>query len=154
MIKYNKTYDVYVTEDGRVYRRAYETHNQSSKHVKVIIQHGKRPYLHRIVLETFCGPCPSDYEGHHRDENPKNNSLANLEWKRIGGHRRLHHCRKLHTHLLYDEEIWLVHKLIKSKVKARLIAQMFKMSTAWVQLQKRKIKERSYRETWANVLNF
>jgi hypothetical protein len=36
--------------------------------------------IHRIVLETFVGPCPDGLEGCHNDGNPENNSLDNLRW--------------------------------------------------------------------------
>jgi len=37
-------------------------------------------YIHRLVLETFIGPCPSGMECRHLDGNSKNNSLDNLRW--------------------------------------------------------------------------
>ena len=43
---------------------------------------GKRKIVkvHRIVLETFVGPCPEGMECCHTDNNKQNNSLANLRW--------------------------------------------------------------------------
>ena len=38
----------------------------------------KHPYVHRLVLETFCGA--SDLTVNHIDENKKNNALGNLEY--------------------------------------------------------------------------
>lgn len=35
---------------------------------------------HRIILETFVGPCPKGMICRHLDGNPKNNRLDNLEW--------------------------------------------------------------------------
>jgi len=35
---------------------------------------------HRIILETFVGPCPKGMVCRHLDGNPKNNKLDNLEW--------------------------------------------------------------------------
>lgn len=37
-------------------------------------------YVHRLVLEAFVGPCPPDMEARHLDDDPLNNSLANLLW--------------------------------------------------------------------------
>lgn len=37
-------------------------------------------YVHRLVLETFVGPCPDGLECNHKDGNPINNRLENLEW--------------------------------------------------------------------------
>lgn len=36
--------------------------------------------IHRLVLETFRGPCPEGLEGCHNDGDPFNNSLSNLRW--------------------------------------------------------------------------
>lgn len=37
-------------------------------------------YIHRLVLETFTGPCPPGMEGCHNDGDPSNNNLDNLRW--------------------------------------------------------------------------
>lgn len=41
--------------------------------------HYKR-YVHRLILETFVGPCPIGYQCRHLDGNPLNNNLKNLKW--------------------------------------------------------------------------
>lgn len=43
---------------------------------------GKASYhrVHRLVLQTFVGPCPDGLEGCHNDGNPRNNALSNLRW--------------------------------------------------------------------------
>src|SRR5262245_7863305 len=38
------------------------------------------PYLHRLVLAAFVGPCPEGQEGMHADDDPANNALSNLSW--------------------------------------------------------------------------
>lgn len=45
-------------------------------------KNGKRKcsLIHRLVLQTFVGPCPDGMEGCHKDSNPKNNKLNNLKW--------------------------------------------------------------------------
>lgn len=37
-------------------------------------------YVHRLVLETFVGPCPDGMEACHGDGNPLNNRVENLRW--------------------------------------------------------------------------
>ena len=37
--------------------------------------------VHRLVLETFVGPCPKDMESFHKNDTPTDNRLANLEWR-------------------------------------------------------------------------
>lgn len=39
-----------------------------------------RPHVHRLVLETFVGPCPDGMECRHVDGNQMNNWLSNLKW--------------------------------------------------------------------------
>lgn len=40
----------------------------------------RRIYHHRLVIETFHGPCPPGQEARHRDGDPGNNSADNLIW--------------------------------------------------------------------------
>lgn len=40
----------------------------------------KTLHLHRIVLESFVGPCPVGMEALHHDGNRENNQVANLRW--------------------------------------------------------------------------
>lgn len=37
-------------------------------------------YVHRLVLETFVGPCPDGMVACHNDGNPLNNYVGNLRW--------------------------------------------------------------------------
>ncbi len=36
--------------------------------------------IHRLVLETFVGPCPKGMQCRHLDGNSQNNHLSNLKW--------------------------------------------------------------------------
>jgi hypothetical protein len=36
--------------------------------------------VHRLVLESFTGPCPRGKQAAHADGNPANNRLENLRW--------------------------------------------------------------------------
>jgi len=40
----------------------------------------KRFLIHKLVLETFIGPCHFGKEGCHNDGNPSNNFVGNLRW--------------------------------------------------------------------------
>lgn len=49
----------------------------------ILYKNGKRHerLVHRLVLETFCGPAPTgNHEAAHNDGNPLNNSVKNLRW--------------------------------------------------------------------------
>lgn len=44
----------------------------------------KKKFIHRLVAEAFLGPAPADKPVvNHKDGNPKNNILTNLEWASI-----------------------------------------------------------------------
>jgi hypothetical protein len=54
-----------------------------SGHLTVVLHKNGTPnycYIHRLVLETFVGPCPSGMESCHNDGNPPNNFIGNLRW--------------------------------------------------------------------------
>lgn len=37
-------------------------------------------YVHKLVTEVFLGPCPEKYQVNHKDSNPLNNNIENLEY--------------------------------------------------------------------------
>jgi hypothetical protein len=49
---------------------------------------GVRTALHRAIWTAAHGPIPDGNEIHHRDQNPLNNALDNLECMTPGEHRR------------------------------------------------------------------
>ncbi|WP_458317136.1 NUMOD4 domain-containing protein [Mycolicibacterium brisbanense] len=75
--------------------------------------HRRDALVHRLVLESFIGPCPEGLEGCHRNDDPSDNSLSNLRWDSRGsnqkdsvrngrhGNTRKTECRKGHP---YDTE--------------------------------------------------
>lgn len=49
-------------------------------HRKLALE-GRQVYVHRLVLETFIGPCPDGMEScHFPDKSTTNNHLDNLRW--------------------------------------------------------------------------
>lgn len=51
--------------------------------------------LHRLIWEDFYGcEIPEGYVIHHRDQNPSNNCILNLQLMRDKDHRSLHHKDK------------------------------------------------------------
>lgn len=56
---------------------------------RVALRDGKRYLVHRLVLETFVGPCPAGYEASHEDGNPENNCLSNLRWRPVSENNKL-----------------------------------------------------------------
>lgn len=42
--------------------------------------HRRSALVHKLVLTTFVGPCPTGMECRHLDGNPSNNHVSNLAW--------------------------------------------------------------------------
>lgn len=61
-----------------------------------LVLDGKRFYIqvHRLVLKTFCGPCPEGFQADHFDSIRDHNTVMNLRWllavdnSRRGSHKR------------------------------------------------------------------
>lgn len=51
--------------------------------------------LHRIIWECVNGEIPKGYDIHHKDENPSNNSIYNLELIEHRNHMALHRIGKV-----------------------------------------------------------
>ncbi len=51
-----------------------------SGHLIVSISDKRIRYVHALVLTAFVGPAPEGMECRHKDDQPTNNHLSNLEW--------------------------------------------------------------------------
>lgn len=86
MMRYNDMYDLWITTDGQAYRRGKDSDKlilckigtNGKNHCTVHTKIGKR-YLHRIVYETFNGNIPNGMVIDHKNNNPMDNSLDNLQ---------------------------------------------------------------------------
>ncbi len=92
---------------GSVYRRL-KSHPTKKGHLQVSLQvNSSRKVLrvHRIILETFIGPCPSGMIARHfPDRNPANNNVSNLSW---GTYRENEADKIIHgTDTRYGERNW------------------------------------------------
>ena len=47
-------------------------------------------FVHKLLYETFVGAIPKGYQIHHKDFNPLNNSLSNLQLLTKEQHHQLH----------------------------------------------------------------
>jgi hypothetical protein len=95
----------------------------------------RRYFSHRLMLETFVGPCPTGYEGAHIDDDHTNNAIENLRWstpegniadrKRNGGYNfaRRAVCRK-GLHSMTDDNVY------SSKAGARCCRSCRKVTAA------------------------
>jgi hypothetical protein len=81
-----------VTTDGRVWSEPKPGKHKKGKwlkpvmlnrgYLRVTLCNGRQYncFIHRLVLETYIGPCPKGMECRHLDGNPANNNLNNLKW--------------------------------------------------------------------------
>jgi hypothetical protein len=73
----------FVSTNGTVFRALKAVPQKTSKHLTVGLHREKRQFrkrVHRLVLETFVGPCPDGMEALHEDDDPTNNHISNLRW--------------------------------------------------------------------------
>lgn len=86
---------IFVSDEGSVWSnrsgrlRKLKTHQRrDGNHYVIVILRKERGskskprncYVHRLVLETFVGPCPEGMQCRHLDGNPANNLLSNICW--------------------------------------------------------------------------
>lgn len=73
-----------ITPNGKVYnfkhKRWLKPIKQPHGYLKVDLGHRNSKYIHRLVLETFVGPCLKGLEACHNNGNKSDNRLENLRW--------------------------------------------------------------------------
>ncbi len=103
--------------DGRIRRsgRVLKTFVMESGHHAITLCVDGRKYqrlVHRLILETFRGPCPPGQEALHGNGDPGNNWVGNLRWGTRSqnvldaikhgtfnnGHMRKTHCPQGHPY--------------------------------------------------------
>lgn len=84
----NQSTNYFITEDGKCYNQKTKkwlkgtvSHNGYLVYTLTIEGKSKKLFAHRMVMETYC-PCENSDSLviNHRDFNPLNNCLDNLEW--------------------------------------------------------------------------
>ena len=91
-------------------------------------------FLHRYIWEKFNGQIPKGYHVHHRDLNPENNILENLELLTSSQHQSLHHignkfCVGRRVNLGRKHTVEEIQKI---KAHKHTPEQKQKMKDAWV----------------------
>ena len=69
---------------SRIYTR------MNGRYIRLCLPGGKLVYLHRYIWEYHFGEIPDGYFVHHKDGNPINNGLDNLQLIERGQHTILH----------------------------------------------------------------
>jgi len=76
-----------VTYKGKVFRRYPASEHASCRNY---FRSTDGTWLHRMIWEESNGPMPDGHEIHHKDHNPLNNSLDNLECLEKSAHKSYH----------------------------------------------------------------
>ncbi len=79
--------DYSITKDGRVwscrFKRWLKGNKNSNGYLHVCLRCNNKSYtrkIHRLVLETYIGPCPENMQCRHLNGNRLDNRLENLCW--------------------------------------------------------------------------
>jgi len=116
---------------------------------------GKMKYfsVHRLVLESFLGPCPFGKESCHNDGDIYNNNINNL---RFDTHKNNNRDKIKHGTIwnpkgskhwkskLIEPQVVEIKKLIKEKFSCLKIAKIYNVS-------KRTIENIKYNKTWKHI---
>lgn len=95
--------------------------------------------IHRVVLETFIGPCPNGMEACHDDGFSRNCRLDNLRWdtpKNNHADKRKHctspHGERQGAHKLTTPQVLQIREMALSGSLHKEIAKIFGISRAYV----------------------
>lgn len=93
-------------------------------------------YRHRLIAETFIGPCPRGHQCRHKDGNKENADISNLEWgtAKENSADKERHGTKVHgeRHRSAKLSILKVREMRKLRTEGKLfheIADKFGVST-------------------------
>ena len=94
---------------------------------------GRKPKVHRLVLQTFIGSAPDGYQADHVDGNKQNNKLSNLEW--VTPLENFRRAQRLglrgKARRFQNGEIWLIRRLLKRCTEA-FVGKMFKVNQSCI----------------------
>lgn len=107
--------------------------------------------LHRVILESFRGPCPPGYEARHLNGDWTDNRLENLEWNthKVNVADKIHHGTSNHGERnnfakLTENQVKAIRMKLAAGVPRKEIAKEFGVT-------KGTINSIVQRRTWAHV---
>ncbi len=124
----------------RKWIRVLTSRRKRDGYVKVSFNVNKKRfhrYAHRIVLESFLGPCPLGMEACHNNGDKLDNRLSNLRWdtKKNNQADRVAHGTKIEGSKVKNSstnepDVISIKKLLRLGIKHRIIACQFNVSKA------------------------
>ena len=128
--------DYWVSDDGRVfsYKRGTKQELTQSgvsrcKRYKVVTLSyngvSKKYYVHRLVGEAFIPKSGDRWQINHKDRNPENNHVDNLEW--VTSQENIIHSRETAEYkecLICSRRIWTKRSIICSDCKDDIITKI------------------------------
>lgn len=130
----------FATKDGRIWSEKHKKGKflrpglHHSGYLQVVLCKNKKHYnhrVHRLVLETFVGPCPPGMECCHNNGIRIDNNLSNLRWDTPSENNKDAVKHGTHTGLICGEECG-ASKLTEQNVKE--IRKLYK-SKSFIQRQ-------------------
>jgi len=131
-------------------------HNNYSGYRRVFLSNGTKQSrklfsVHRLILETFVGPCPDGMVCRHINGIPTDNRLSNLMW---GSHQENNDDRRIHGTLpqgeshpmarLTADDVREIRRLKKLGMTRNELADMFHVSAS-------QIKKICRGDTWSSI---
>jgi hypothetical protein len=128
-----------ITQDGYSVVYFYDGHNKRKKH-----------FVHRLIAQLFIGNPDNKKEVNHKDMNPSNNDISNLEWvtrnenvthrKLMGGYekqitqKQRDWCRVLgmEGRKMTSEQVEFIRSNYKRYHNAKELADMFNVSASTI----------------------
>ena len=135
----------FATKDGRIYSgprkrrpigRFLRPYVQRGEYLHAGLHHNGVVHVkqvHRLILETFVGPCPDGMECCHYNGDPTDNRLENLRWD-TRSNNRLDAVRHGNTKL-NGQQVGEIRRLLASKTMTQTeIGEVFGVCNAMISL--------------------
>lgn len=106
-------------------------HNRQTGYMYIRLYHNSKTRLpvHRLVLETFVGPCPPDCEACHNNGIKSDNRLENLRWD-----THTANIEESRNTRLTRAQVLRIKALYKGGTMQKVIADMFGVTQACISL--------------------
>lgn len=148
------------SSDGKKMKQMFR--NKHRKYLCVHLFNGEKYKtfsVHSLVLQSFIGPRPKNYDGAHLDGNPQNNSLSNLSWvskKENCNHRDIHNTTARGSNhgkskITEEDVIWLRNNYVTINRSCTNIVEISKKVNLHWKTARRIIAGESWKHVGGNI---